>query len=274
MVLAGLPDVGLVAGHLYNLPVNAGLTTAFPNLGITAPPPNYLLESATLPPMRNTALERRWQRRFGVTHGVWAWHDNVGGTQALAAIVDPGLDEVLGSVPGLRATGLGPWKLVRNLGVFPAAWVVSRVRTADSWGQLFADLSLVDSPDEAWILTEDHPPTLPAPAATTASVQSWDGRTAVVEHDGSCILIMRRIHYPGWICRVDDGPDQPVLKVDGGLQGILLVGSGTSRVSMRYRPTGFPQAATVSLAALALAAIVLGTPRFIRLRHTIRSSRS
>ena len=69
---------------------------------------------------------------------------------------------------------------------------------------------------------------------------------------------MRRTYYPGWICRVDDGPDQPVLKVNGGLQGVRLVGSGTSRVTIRYRPNGLPQAARVSLAALALAALVLG----------------
>jgi hypothetical protein len=272
-VLAALPDVGLVAGRLFNLPVNGGQTTAYPNLGITAPPPNYLLEQATSAPMRNTELERRWQRRFGVTHGVWAWHEDVSGTEALAAIVDPALDEVIGSVPSLRAAGLGPWKLVRNLGAFPSAWVALRVHEAKTWGRLYAELSLVDSPDEAWILSEDHPPSLPAPAATAASVQSWDGRTAVVEHDGSCILIMRRIHYPGWICRVDDGPDQPVLKVDGGLQGILLVGSGTSRVSMRYRPTGLRQAARVSLAALALAVIVLGTAGVIRLRIHRRPTR-
>ena len=35
------------AGRLLNLPVDAGQTAAYPNLGITPPPPNYLLEPAT-----------------------------------------------------------------------------------------------------------------------------------------------------------------------------------------------------------------------------------
>ncbi len=190
---------------------------------------------------------------------MWSARDDVRGTEVLAEIADPALDEVMSSVPSLRDSGLGPWKLVRNRDVFPPVWVARRVREAANWGRLYSELSRVDAPDEAWFLAEDHPPSLPAPSASVAGVQSWDGQTAIVEHDGSCILIMRRTYYPGWICRVNDGPDHPVIKVNGGLQGIPLLGSGTSRVVMRYRPNGLPQAARVSLAALALAALVLGT---------------
>ena len=160
---------------------------------------------------------------------------------------------------------------MRNRDAFPSAWVARRVREAANWGRLYSELSLADSPDDAWFLAEDHPPALPAPSASSAAVQSWDGRTAVVEHDGSCILILRRTYYPGWICRVDDGPDQPVLKVNGGLQGVRLVGSGTSRVSVRYRPTGLPQAARVSLAALAAAVLVLGTAGWKAVRDRART---
>jgi len=255
--LAALPDAGLVAGRLLNLPVDAGQTTAYPNLGITPPPPNYLLEPSISPPGKNTESERRWQRRFGATHGVWGAGDDVRETEVLAEIVDPALDEVMSAVPNLRAGGRGPWKLVRNRDAFPSAWVARRVQEAANWGRLYSTLSLADSPDDAWFLSEDHPPELPAPSASSAAVKSWDGRTAVVEHDGSCILILRRTYYPGWICRVDDGLEEPVLKVDGGLQGVLLVGSGTSRVAIHYRPNGLAQAARVSLAALAFAALVL-----------------
>ena len=99
---------------------------------------------------------------------------------------------------------------------------------------------------------------MPDPLARAARVRSWDGHTAVVEHDGACILILRRTHYPGWVSSVDGGTEQPVLKVDGGLQGVPLAGVGTSRVALRYRPTGLRSAARVTLAALAAAVLVLG----------------
>ena len=53
---------GLVAGRLLNVPVDAGLTTAFPYLGIMPPPPNYLLETTMRPPGDLNATQRRWLR--------------------------------------------------------------------------------------------------------------------------------------------------------------------------------------------------------------------
>ena len=146
---------------------------------------------------------------------------------------------------------------MRDPRAFPPAWVARRVREAPGWGQLYTELSVVECPDEAWFLAEDGAPRLPAPAARTADVRSWDGRTAIVEHDGSCILILRRVSYPGWSYRIDDGPEHRVLKVNGGLHGVPLAGSGTSRVEMAYRPTGLRAAAIVSLAALGAAIMVL-----------------
>jgi hypothetical protein len=252
------PGVGLVAGRLLNLPVDAGRTTAFPTLGITPPPPNYLLEPAAMqPPGQNTESERRWQRRFGVTHGVWGVGDDVRGTEVLAVIDDLALDQVTASVPNLR--GRGPWKLVRDRDAFPPAWVARRIRDAPHWGGLYSELSRSDARDEAWFLPEDRPsPRLPDRFARNAQVASWDGRTAIVEHDGPCILILRRTFYPGWASRVDGGPERQVLKLNGGLQGVALADAGTSRVEVRYRPTGLTRAATVTLAAFAAALLVLG----------------
>ena len=88
-------------------------------------------------------------------------------------------------------------------------------------------------------------------------MRSWDGRTAVVEHDGSCVLILRRTFYPGWVYRIDGGPAQRILKVDGGLHGVPLAGSATSRVEVSYRPSWLASAATVSLAAVGGAVLVL-----------------
>ena len=80
--LASLPAAGLVGGRLLNLPMDVGQTIAYPYLGITPPPPNYLLEAATSPPGKNDDVERRWQRRFGVTHGVWGSKDSVWGPRS------------------------------------------------------------------------------------------------------------------------------------------------------------------------------------------------
>lgn len=227
--LAELPPGSLIGGRLFNLPVDAGQSTANPYLGITPPPPNYMLMSA-VPPARNDAVERRWHRRFGVTHGVWGSLDPVWGTEILTKIVDPALDRVLANISVFSRGGLGPWKLVRVPDPFPHAWVARQTRQASDWSSLFLALSFDDRFDEAWFLAEDYPRSLPDDFARTASVRSWNGQTAVVEHDGACVLILQRTYYPGWVSLVNGGPEQPVLKVDGGLQGILLTGSGTSHV--------------------------------------------
>jgi uncharacterized membrane protein YfhO len=89
-------------------------------------------------------------------------------------------------------------------------------------------------------------------------VKSWDGKIAVVDHDGACILVLRRTFYPGWTCRINDGPEQTVIKVNGGLQGVLLAGSETSRIALRYQPTGLTTAVIVTSTAIAVAIAVLG----------------
>jgi hypothetical protein len=64
-----------------------------------------------------------------------------------------------------------------------------------------------------------------------------------------------------------------VLKVDGGLHGVPLAGSGTSRVEVTYRPTGLGRAATISIAALGAAGLVLAaTGVNARRRRTVESS--
>jgi uncharacterized membrane protein YfhO len=76
---------------------------------------------------------------------------------------------------------------------------------------------------------------------------------------------MRRTFYPGWSARVDGGPERPVLRVNGGLQGVRLNGAGTHRVVVQYRPTGLRRAAVVSVAAT-LAALVFPLLAAIRPR--------
>jgi hypothetical protein len=254
--LAALPDVGLVAGRLMNLPLYAGQATAYPLLGIVPPPPNYLLERTTVPFPEDEFAARRWQRRFGVTHGVWGDQDFIDEADVIAVNSDPALDQVVSTIQRPAKAGPGLWKLVRYRDVFPAAWVVRRVQEVPVWGQLYWELSRSDNKDTAWFIAEDAHPSLPEPIAQVAGVTRWDSEAATVEHDGSCILIMRRTFYPGWVYQVDGGAEQPVFKVNGGLQGALLVGPGISRVTLRYRPNGLAQAATVSLVTLSGIALV------------------
>jgi hypothetical protein len=269
--LAALTDAGLIGGRTSNLPVVAGQTTAYPNLGIRPPPPNYLLESARLPPGQYKPSERRWHRRFGVTHGVWGSTDDVEGTEILAEIADPVLDRIMMGLSSSGRGGLGPWKLVREFQPFPSAWIARRIHVAESWGRLYTELSMSDMQDDAWFLEADSPGPFSDALAQVAKVKSWNGRTAIVSHDGSCILILRRTYYPGWTYRVNGGPEQPILQVAGGLQGVRLTGSGTSQVVVRYRPTGLISAGIISLAATTGAALVLiaaGLRAFREVRRT------
>jgi hypothetical protein len=255
--LKGVHSSGLIGGRLLNLPVYAGQAVAYPNLGITPPPPNYLLESTTIAPRRNDAVQRRWQRRLGVTHSIWESTDDVEGTDVLVEIPDRALDLIMMGVPSSRSSGPSPWKLVANPTPFPSAWVARYVHAAEDWGRLYTELSVVDAPEHAWFLRDDCPPPFTDGGAQQAQVESWDGQTAVVSRDASCILILRRTYYPGWTFQVDGGLERPVLRVDGGLQGIPLNGPGRSHIVVRYQPTGLARATAVSLTATASALIVL-----------------
>ena len=155
---------------------------------------------------------------------------------------------------------------------FPPIWVARQIREAASWGRLYSELSHNDGRDEAWFLAEDGLPTLPTPVATTSKIRSWDGRTAVVEHDGSCILVMRRTYYPGWHGSVDNGPTEPVLKVNGGLQGILLTGSKVSQVVVSYQPSNLRKTARISIGAAAAAVATLIVHAFQTWRDRRRQS--
>jgi hypothetical protein len=254
--LAGEPDVGLVAGRALNLPARIGLAPAYPMMGITPPPPNYLLEPSSRPPGSTNRVDLRWQRRFGVSHGIWAEGDDVRGTTVIAEFADSALDRLLPE--STAAPPGGRWKLVRYRDPFPAERVVFQASKARlGWGMVYATLSELDHADDAWFLPEDFPGPLPDPIAKSAKVVSWKGLGGLVEHDGSCILIVRRTYYPGWHYRVNDGPEQPVRSVDGGLQAVLLFGNGTSHVRLGYRPTGLVPSEAVSLVCLASALLVL-----------------
>ena len=275
--LAREPGVGLVAGQMQNLPVLTGQAAAYPALGITPPPPNYLLESASKPPGNLTTGNLRWQRRFGVTHGVWAEGDDIRGTEVLAELDDPVLEQLLQQ--SKQDSQGARWRLVRYPKPPPFAWVALRAFEVGSWESLFATLNLEDQPGEAWFIHAEGPPEIRSrhssedfltknltpkaidieigPPAETAQLKAWNDRTFVVEHDGTCYLVVRRTYYPGWFYQINDGPERPVLKVNGGLHCVPLIGTGTSRVTFRYRPPGLRLGVAVSLGSTAAALVVL-----------------
>ncbi|HMF36066.1 MAG TPA: hypothetical protein VKF17_05480, partial [Isosphaeraceae bacterium] len=108
-----------------------------------------------------------------------------------------------------------------------------------------------------WYRAGDQPPASAGPIATTAKVISWDGRTALVEHDGTCDLVINRTYYPGWFASVNEGLEQPVARAEIGVQAVRLVGHGPSRVTFAYRPAGPRAACAISLGASGLACLGL-----------------
>jgi hypothetical protein len=253
--LADEPGVGLIAGRLEDIPVRAGLAPAFPYLGIVPPPPNYLLEAAKAPEKVDDPTTRRWLRRFGVTHGVWEGHVKPSGAEVIYEGPDPALDRL---VPRLHdAPPHATWRVLRHAEADPPAHVALRVREASDWTELYPNLSRRDDPSEVWYLAADRPADGPGPRARSAKLVAWDGRRAVVEHDGDCDLVVRRTYYPGWEASIDGAPARPVTKADGGLQAVRLEGSGNSRVEFRYRPTDLVPAAMTSALATSAALLAL-----------------
>src|SRR5208337_257629 len=154
--LAREPGVGLVAGRLQNLPVLTGQVAAYPMLGITPPPPNYLLESALTPPGNLTAENLRWQRRFGVTHGVWMKGDDTRGTEVLTKLTDLALERMLSASRPVRQGTR--WSLVRYPESFPVAWMALRALEVGSWESLFATLTREGRAGEVWFIHGEGPP--------------------------------------------------------------------------------------------------------------------
>jgi hypothetical protein len=263
--------VGLVAGRLQSLPARLGLAPARPLLGIAPPPASLLDPGCYWFPEKSSPIDVRWQRRFGVTHGVWSADDVVPGVEVLAE----GADDVLGDLleTGQPDAERGRWKLVRYRDPLPRARIATRARLAEDWETLYSQMAYADNPDEVWFLPVDLPPwaktdtsfSVPrndgvdlGPPATKARVVDWDGRSGTVEHDGSCVLIIRRTAYPGWGARINGGPERPVSRVGYSLQGVVLRGRGPSRIALSYHPSRLGLGMALSLASIAAAVAVGG----------------
>jgi hypothetical protein len=147
------------------------------------------------------------------------------------------------------------WSIVLLAEPFPEARVAPRARTAASMGDLMGRLTREDDLDTAWFLSEDH--LARRPDGRSASLRSWDGTRAVVEHDGPCDLVVARSFDPGWTARINGGPLERVIRVDGGCQGVRLAGSGKDMVELRYSPPGWQRWLLISSIAAGAAILVL-----------------
>ena len=68
-----------------------------------------------------------------------------------------------------------------------------------------------------------------------------------VHADVPALLVLSDLFYPGWRATVNGRPAD-ILKVDGGLRGILVSG-GDSAVSMHYKPWSFRIGLALSVAS-------------------------
>jgi hypothetical protein len=253
--LAAEPAVGRVAGLVHDLPIRAGAAPIFPYTGLAAPPPHPDLELATRREEAFSASGLARLRRYGVTHGIWDGPVDQAKAATLLECADPVLDRLVYKPPGAPARAR--WRLVRYPEPFPAARAAIRVRVAPHDRALLSGVSFDPDLQAVWYLAGEQPPVSTGPMATTAKVISWDGRAAVVEHDGTCDLVINRTYYPGWLASVNEGREQPVARAEIGVQAVRLEGSGPSRVTFTYRPSGLRAAAVIALTAAAAVGVGL-----------------
>jgi len=253
--LAREREVGRVAGRLHDLPLRFKASPLFPHIGFTPPPPHPFFEPLEQRAMAETPWGRGLLRRFGVTHGVWDGPIEEKGVESISTGLDPALDRLVSKLPGSPPSA--SWRLVRYTEVFPQARAAIRERIAPDDRAVAAGIGYDLDPAVVWYRAEDRPSSAQEPRAKDAKVVSWDGREAVVVHDGSCDLVINRTYYPGWEASIDDGPAESVGRAELGVQVVHLGGVGTHRVRFSYRPTTLRAASWISAVSLLLAVGVL-----------------
>ncbi len=267
-------DVVRVGGEIADLPVRAGLSTGDPYIGFNEPWSNRLLvmlQERLFWPETGARVDvdgiRRWFRRCRVTHLVDGRRSASAIGPELGRWRDPALDRIVHRRPGEPASR--SWSIVRVEEPFPEARVAARMRVAPDRPALVARLLRSDDLDTAWFLAEDGVDA--RPDARSARLVSWDGASATVDHEGPCDLVLARTFDPGWLARVGDGPERPVLPVDGGFQAVRLDGSGVDRVTLRYRTRRMETWVAISLAA-SIAALAVAAASIAKTRNNRAAS--
>jgi hypothetical protein len=255
--------LGLIGGEIANLPLWIGAGTADPYQGFTHPDINralVLLQKRMLRADQTgpaSDAERRvvarWLRRCRVTHLVAHAVAQRALGKELGRWRDPALDRIIYRRPDESVTR--SWSIIELDEPFPEVYIAPRAETSPDQRTLMERLSLFDDLDRAWFLAADHIPV--RPPARAARLVSWNGSSAVVEHDGPCDLIISRTFDPGWQARIDGGPEHPVVRANGGLQAIRLEGEGTKRATLRYRPPRIVLWTAISLVSAAIFVVLV-----------------
>jgi hypothetical protein len=286
--LAEEPAVGVVGGEIDNLPLWAGIATANAYTGFRPFGPNEslarLAQSSVFPPylraqLRRVAISHLLVRRGEALAHTYSNRRLSLGSESIAGweVVWIGTDHTLSRVTRVPessnnnlttwATSGGDgferplgtnedWVLLRIPGFEPGPIVANRAIMVSSETEathVARNLAGANSPAIVGPSWHQEAATLNQSPATQASVRSWTRTSAVVEHDGACILIMPQANFRGWQSRVTSGPWLPLMSVNGGFQAVFLQGAALSRIELRYAPSGWPIVATASLTATAVA---------------------
>jgi hypothetical protein len=124
-------------------------------------------------------------------------------------------------------------------------------------------VALAADPRSAVVLEEQSaPPASPATGSRTFAgiVEDAPDRVVVLtELEKPGWLVLRDNYFPGWKAEVDGAPAR-ILRADYAFRAVAL-SAGKHRVLFRYRPESFYWGIGISLAALAVAALIAFTGR-------------
>ncbi len=260
--LAQEPDVALVAGPIDDLPLRAGIATAEPYVGFTLDPVNATLRLIGSDPRALADPNaRRWLDRIGVSHAI-VEAGNV--EPRIGTLIydgpDPALDDLARSPrPGKR------WRLYRRDDARSGPRLATRVRLAADDRSARDALFRAPMPDQETVVAPQANLTLSAPLATSARLLEHTAKSGRVEHNGPCLVVLDRIHYPGWSYRLNsETADRPTVSVEGGRQALWIDDKGETRYHLRYEPTAWPWAAPLSVTTSLSALILLIADVIIR----------
>jgi hypothetical protein len=226
-------------------------------------------------PDRNARVsinDEKLQHNFGDWHAIETWHGS------LATVLK---DTYYMGMHGPRTSELfsiryyvaraphPPWtKEIAKLssgariyetpgGVLPRAWTVHSVSPVHSIEEA---RRWIEDPSQDFRTTAvvmGRAPLVdrcPEPDAVTASTRGLDHVEASVHMGCRGLVVFGEAFYPGWRALIDGNP-APILQVNGNLRGVV-VGAGTHRIEMAYRPWTVYTGLALTLAGLAAAVAV------------------
>ncbi|WP_165245854.1 hypothetical protein [Paludisphaera soli] len=249
--LAEEEGAGRLVGLLSDIPLRLGMGPLFPYTGFAPPDPHPSLAGLAQRNVSFPGYADSLIRHYGATHGVWDGPIDSATAELILTSRDETLDRVVHKPVGAPAHAT--WRLYRFTDPAPMARAVGKaIAEQDGRRLMIPDRSVVR------YRVEEMPPPDQRPNATRAEVVSWDGRTATVEHDGPCDVVLNRTFYPGWMSRIEGDAERPVRRADAGVQAAHVPGAGVHQVTFTYRPTNLLSTVLVSAGALASALVLLG----------------